>query len=93
MPPGGREWWSGCDSVGVAHAYSKAVEIVAPKSSLTPCILDDDPVELEALAALIAEMGYEPIPTSDPEEALKMVRYGRCRLVLADVHTPGSEWL
>ncbi len=77
--------------MGVAHAYSKAVEIVAPKSSLTPCVLDDDPVELEALVSLIAELGYEPVPTSDPEEALKAIRYGRCRLVLADVHASGSD--
>jgi DNA-binding NtrC family response regulator len=73
----------------MAHAYSKAVEIAVPKSSLTPCILDDDPELLEELSALVAEMGYDPIPTPDPEEALKMVRYGRCRLVLADLHMPG----
>ena len=73
----------------MAHAYSKAVEIAAPKSSLTPCILDDDPEVLEELSALVAELGYDPIPTPDPEEALKMVRYGRCRLVLADLHMPG----
>jgi DNA-binding NtrC family response regulator len=73
----------------MAHAYSKTVEVTAPKSSLTPCILDDDAELLDTLSVLVAEMGYEPIPTSDPEEALKMVRYGRCRLVLADVHMPG----
>jgi DNA-binding NtrC family response regulator len=73
----------------VAHGYSKAVEIVAPKSSLTPCVLDDDPAQLEALASLIVELGYEPVPTADPEEALKAIRYGRCRLVLADVHASG----
>jgi DNA-binding NtrC family response regulator len=86
-----REWRTRCDRCGVAHAYSKAVEIAAPKSSLTPCILDDDPEQLEMLSGLVAEMGYEPVPTADPEEALKMVRYGRCRLVMADVHKPESN--
>ncbi len=43
------------------------------------------------LSALIADMGYEPIPTSDAEEALRLVQYGRCRLVLADVHMPGMD--
>jgi DNA-binding NtrC family response regulator len=75
--------------VGMTHAYSKSVEVAAPKSSLTPCILDDDPEMLDMLSALVAEMGYVPIPTADPEEALKMVRYGRSRLVLADVNMPG----
>ncbi len=45
---------------------SKTVEIVTPKSSLTPCILDDDPAQLEMLTALIAEMGYEAISTGEP---------------------------
>ena len=72
-------------------ASTKTVEIVAPKSSLTPCILDDDPAQLEMLSAVIAEMGYEAIPTSDPEEALKLIKGGQCRLVLVDVHMPGMD--
>jgi len=55
----------------VGLASTKTAEIVAPKSSLTPCILDDDPAQLEMLSAVIADMGYEAIPTSDPEEAPK----------------------
>src|SRR2546426_133296 len=43
------------------------------------------------LAAVIADMGYAAIPTSDPEEALKLVKDGQCRLVLVDVHMPGME--
>jgi DNA-binding NtrC family response regulator len=80
-----------CGMCGMGHASSKAVEVAATKSSLTPCILDNDPEQLEMLSALVAEMGYEPVPTADPEEALKMVRYGRCRLVLADVQMPGPN--
>jgi len=34
-------------------------------------------------------MGYEPIPTADPEEALRLVRTGRCQLVLANLNMPG----
>ena len=59
--------------------------------SLTPCILDEDPGQLEGLAAVIGEMGYEPIPTTDPEEALRLVKRGRCRLLLADLHMPGMR--
>ena len=80
-----------CDVPSVAHAYPKPAEPVAAKTSLIPCILDDDPAQLEMLSALIADMGYEPIPTSDAEEALRLVQYGRCRLVLADVHMPGMD--
>jgi DNA-binding NtrC family response regulator len=75
----------------VSQAHPKSVESAATKSSLTPCILDDDPAQLEMLAALVSDMGYESIPTSSAEEALKLVQYGRCRLVLADVHMPGMD--
>src|SRR5260370_37809303 len=36
-------------------------------------------------------MGYESIPTADPEEALRLVKSGQCRMVLADVHMPGMD--
>jgi two-component system sensor histidine kinase BarA len=75
----------------VGQASTKTVEIVAPKSALTPCVLDDDPAQLEMLSAVIAEMGYEAIPTSDPEEALRLVKNGQCRLVFVDVHMPGMD--
>ena len=75
----------------VAHAYSKTIEVPTLKTLLTPCILDDDPAQLEVLSELITDMGYEPVSTAEPEEALKLVRYGRCRLVLADVHMPGID--
>src|SRR6267143_3389350 len=43
------------------------------------------------LSAVIADMGYEAIPTSEPEEALRLVKSGHCRMVLADVHMPGMD--
>ena len=89
MSAGG--WKLRCEAVGVVQTYPKAVETAPAKSSLTPCILDDDPAQLEMLAALVASLGYEPITTASPEEALKLVQYGRCRLVLADVHMPGMD--
>jgi len=75
----------------VGNTHPKALESPAGKTSLIPCILDDDPAQLEMLSALIADMGYEPLCTSSPEEALKHVQNGRCRLVLADVHMPGMD--
>jgi DNA-binding NtrC family response regulator len=66
------------------------------ETSLIPCVLDDDPGQLEMLSAQIADMGYEAVATADPQEALQLVRSGRCRLVLADVRMPemdGYEFL
>ena len=42
----------------MTHTSSKAVEIITPKTLLTPCILDDDPAQLDMLSAVVAEMGY-----------------------------------
>ena len=61
----------------MAQAHPKSPESVAAKSSLTPCILDDDPAQLEMLAALVADMGYESVPTSSAEEALKRAESGK----------------
>src|SRR5947208_7008886 len=48
------------------------------------------------LSAVIADIGYESVLTSSPEEALQLVKSGHCRLVLVDVHMPrmdGYEFL
>jgi hypothetical protein len=31
-------------------------------------------------------MGYEPVSTPDAEEALRLIRMGRCRVVFASTH-------
>jgi DNA-binding NtrC family response regulator len=84
-------WKPRCEALGVVQAHHKAAETAPARSSVTPCILDDDPAQLEMLATLVASLGYQSITTSSPEEALKLVQYGRCRLVLADVHMPGMD--
>ncbi len=73
-------------SLFMAYATYKTVEVSTLRTSLTPCIFDDDPAERDALTTVISDMGYEPIPTGDPEEALRLIRLGRCRLVLASIH-------
>ena len=65
--------------------------MLAPRGSLTPCILDDDPAQLKLHSEMISGMGYESLPTSDPEEALRLVQSGACRVMLADVHRPGVD--
>lgn len=70
----------------MTYATYKAVEVSTVRSTLTPCIFDDHPVERDSLNALITDMGYEPVCTNDPEEALRLSRLGRCRLVFSSVH-------
>jgi DNA-binding NtrC family response regulator len=70
---------------------TKTLEAPTSRSSLTPCILDDEPEQLNLLSEMISELGYESLPTSDPEEALRLVQSGACRLILADVHLRGVD--
>jgi DNA-binding NtrC family response regulator len=72
------------------------IEILAPRASLRPCILDHDPVRLGELLAGIVKMGYEPFPAREPKEALELVRRRQCRVVIAAVRIPevdGYEFL
>ena len=70
----------------MSYATYKTAEAPAVRSSMTPCIYDDNPAERDALNSLITDMGYEPVSTSDAEEALRLIRLGRCRLVFASIH-------
>jgi DNA-binding NtrC family response regulator len=72
------------------------IEILAPRTSLKPCILDHDPVQLSKLSAAVAEMGYEAVPARESKEALELVRIGQCRVVMVAAHIPemdGYEFL
>jgi DNA-binding NtrC family response regulator len=57
------------------------------------CVVDDDPSMLEMLSEMLASFGYRCLPTSDPEEALKYVGTGKCRIVLSDLKMPGMSGL
>jgi DNA-binding NtrC family response regulator len=75
----------------MAQLFTRSVDVTMPRTTLKPCILDGDSVHLELLSSVISEMGYEAVPTSDPEEALQLVKRGRCRLVFADMQVPGMS--
>jgi len=79
-------WKAVCDVFGMAQTSMKTLELMSPRAPLTPCILDDDREQLELMTELVASAGYEAVATADPEEALQLVRSGKSRLVLADVH-------
>ena len=75
----------------MAYATYNSIEVATLRTSLTPCIFDDDPSERDALTTVISDMGYEPVPTGDPEEALRLIRLGRCRLILVGLHLDSPE--
>lgn len=73
----------------MGNVETKLAETVATRSSLTPCILDNDPKQLKVLSEMISGIGYDSLPTADPEEAVRLVQSGVCRVILLDVYLPG----
>jgi DNA-binding NtrC family response regulator len=73
----------------VSLTLAKTVDAAPKNGIVTPCILDDDPDQRDALGALVGDLGYDSIRTSDPDEALKCIRDGRSRLLLAEVCETG----
>ena len=73
------------------HSQVKPFPSDALNSPLRPCILEDDPEQLAVLSAQVTQLGYEPISTSDPHEALGLLRAGRCRFMLVDVRMPAMD--
>jgi DNA-binding NtrC family response regulator len=69
----------------------KTLELISTNTTLMPCILDDDLSQLDMLTEQVLSAGYEAVATADPEEALQLVRSGRSRLILADIHMPGMD--
>ena len=73
----------------VTQVLTNTIETSSAKNLVTPCILDEDPDQRDALGALIEDLGYGSIKTSDHDEALKCIRDGRSRLLLAEVSDTG----
>jgi len=56
-------------------------------------VVDDDPEMLRLAQDVLAEAGYAPILTGDPDELPGLIRTHRPRLVLLDLVLPGTDGL
>ncbi len=54
-------------------------------------VLDDDPETLRHVRAALAEAGYAPLVSGDPEELPSLLRKKRPDLVLLDLMLPGTD--
>jgi DNA-binding NtrC family response regulator len=72
---------------------SEVTEQSLSRDLIDICVVDDDPSMLEMLSEMLASFGYRCLPTSEPEEALKYVGTGKCRIVLSDLKMPGMSGL
>jgi len=68
----------------LAHTIRKSISI---------CVLEDDPKQVEAAVNRLEKAGYSPTGTVSAQEALQSVRLGTCRVVLADLEMPAMDGL
>ena len=61
------------------------------RESVPVLVVDDDPETLRYVRDALAAAGYAPLLTGEPEEAARLVRTKRPRLVLLDLMLPGTD--
>jgi len=61
----------------------------APRRPLRILVVDDEPVVLEALEALLAREGHTVMRAQDGEGALRQAQAERPDIILLDLHLPG----
>ncbi len=54
-------------------------------------LIDDDPLILKSFKLLLSHEGYEVIPTSSYEEALRAFEEKQFELILSDIRMPGKN--
>ncbi len=74
-------------------ALVEPADVGAVRKNLSICVLDDDPDQVEVVTARLEADGYSAVGTTNPEDALKKVQLGTCRVVLADVKMPAMDGL
>ncbi len=63
------------------------------RQRLPVCVLDDDAALLETIVEALSQLGFPAAGTTDPNQALEMVRGRRCAVVVADVKMPAMDGL
>jgi DNA-binding NtrC family response regulator len=63
------------------------------RSSVPICVLDDEADHVELTITHLARAGFPAFGTTSAAEALKKVRAGECRVVIADFKMPGMDGL
>ena len=57
------------------------------------CVLEDDPLMREHVAAMLSSLGYEPLPAGSVDEAMALVRQERPVAAVADILMPDKDGL
>src|ERR1700721_673447 len=95
-PAGDAGGWCNCTGicywVGMLAVEERPV-IEAARRNLSVCVLDEQSNQADLTTARLQKAGFPAVGTTHPEDALQTVRAGACRVVVADVKTPGTDGL
>jgi DNA-binding NtrC family response regulator len=61
------------------------------RKNLSICVLDDNAEHVEQAANHLEETGFAAFGTTDPQEALRRIRLGECRVILVDYKMPSMD--
>ncbi|MDE2921274.1 MAG: response regulator [Acidobacteriota bacterium] len=82
------------DADEAVRSVSSAQPLSRNRNDTTPIlVVDDDPQTLRSVRDTLAEAGYAPILTGDPDELPSLIKTHRPRLVLLDLVLPGTDGL
>jgi protein-histidine pros-kinase len=62
-----------------------------PTSNRTILVVDDDPAALKMASLALREMGYRPVCSADPEDALRLAEADPPGIVIVDLLMPGVD--
>jgi DNA-binding NtrC family response regulator len=71
----------------------RPIQIDELRSSVPICVLDDEADHVELTVTHLTRAGFPALGTTNAGEALKKVRAGECRVVIADFKMPGMDGL
>jgi two-component system response regulator AtoC len=77
----------------VMLAVEERPVIEAARRNLSVCVLDEQSNQADLTTARLQKAGFPAVGTTHPEDALQTVRAGACRVVVADVKSPGTDGL
>jgi len=86
-------WQSFCLNPAMTQGTLDVIPLDSNHAITNVCIVDDDSAMLEMLRQTLTGFGYRCFATSDPEEGLKYLGNGTCRIALCDLQMPSMDGL
>ena len=82
---------AGSDSAALSSSSSHLTHQREGEEPVRVLAVDDDPQALRYIRDTLAGAGHQPVVTSDPQEAVRLIERERPRLALPDLVLPDAD--